>query len=207
MGTNIRSFGTVRSERGFTLIEILLALGVLVIGIVGIIVLFPVGIQHSKLAIHDTVSASIAESVKSGIVQALRDKASGVADVELYHDGVSTGLKFKLPPTDPIDAADFERTIPKEATAGTSAGKDVFHLGQATSSSFPLNVAAGDARDLNLAQWSFNFRIRPTTNPAVKNTYEVLIQVYHDWEEGVDTPTTKDPTNTFSTIVNTSPTK
>lgn len=194
-----------RSTSGFTLIEILLALAVLAIGMVGILALFPVGLDNSKRAINDTTSANIAESVKSAIVQAMRLKPSGTAEVEFIHDGASSGLKFNLPPTDPIDSSNFERKVPKDATAGASAGKDVFWLGQAASAGYPANVEAGDpSRDQQLSQWSFNFLIRPTTNPAVKNTYEVLIQVFRNFDESA--PAGERPVNTFTTIVNTAPT-
>lgn len=191
------------SRHGFTLVEILLALAVLAIGMVGILALFPVGLDNSKRAIQDTTSANIAESVKSAIVQAMRMKAAGTDVVDFSHDGVSTGLQFKLPPTDPIVAADFERQVPKEATAGASMGDDVFRLGQESTTAFPLNVEAGDARDTQLQQWYFNFVVRPTTNPAVKNTYEVLIRIYRNWDS--DNPDQNEIVNSFSTIVNTSP--
>ncbi len=194
-----------RYARGFTLVEILISLTVLTIGLVGILALFPVGLDNSKKAILDTTSANVAESVKSGIVQALRLKASGSPTVEFYHDGVSTGLRFDLPPTDPIDytSSGFERTIPKDATAGKSMGKAVFYLGDREKSptDFPFNIPSGSVRDSQLKEYAFDFKIRPTTNPEVKNTYEVLIRVYRNF------PAVKDPINTFSTIVNTSPTK
>ncbi len=194
-----------RRKHGFTLVEILISLTVLTIGLVGILALFPVGLDNSKKAILDTTSANIAESVKSAIVQALRLKASGTPTVEFYHDGVSTGLTFELPETDPIDgtAGKFERTIPLEATAGASAKKPVFYLGdrEKGSAAFPFNIKSGNDRDQQLKEYAFDFKIRPTTSPAVKNTYEVLIRVYRNY------PTVKPPINTFSTIINTSPTK
>lgn len=198
----MRMEGGIRANQGgFTLIEILLALAVLAIGLVGVLAMFPVGINNSKLAIHDTTAANIAESVKSAVVQSLKLKAAGTKTVTLYHDGVSTGLTFDLPETDPIDASDFERLIPKEATGGSAAGDDVFKLGQSSTTDLPFNVAPGDDRDTAASQWAFNIRIRPTSSPAVKNTYELLIQIYRNYDTG------DEPLNTFATIVNTSPTK
>lgn len=195
-----------RSRRsGFTLIEILISLSVLTIGLVGILALFPVGLQNSKQAIEDTVSANIAESVKSGIVQSLKMKPAGVDLVDFFHDGSPTGLQFRLPPTDPINMGDFERAVPQQATGPAPAGTPVFRLGQVAAGAFRLNVEPGTNRDAQLPTYYFNFRIRPTTNPAVKNTYEVVIQIYRSYLAAPPGNPTQTPINTFSTIVNTSP--
>ena len=42
--------GTVRGEVGFSLIEVILALAILILGLVGVIVLFPVGLRASRQA-------------------------------------------------------------------------------------------------------------------------------------------------------------
>jgi len=50
-------------QKGFTLIEILLSLGILALGLSGILTLFPVGLDAGQKAIQDTTSTLIAESL------------------------------------------------------------------------------------------------------------------------------------------------
>ena len=60
-----RHFGPGRTEKrsGFTLIEILIAVGVLAIGIIGILTFFPVAIRNISVAVSRTVAASVGKSV------------------------------------------------------------------------------------------------------------------------------------------------
>lgn len=60
-----------KKEKGFTLIEILLALTILLIGIAGILVLFPLGLSATKDTIEDTVAANLAESITSSVKVAM----------------------------------------------------------------------------------------------------------------------------------------
>ncbi len=78
-------FGRTRKS-GFTLIEILIALVVLFIGIVGIIALFPIGIESTKQSVQDTNAALIAESIHHAIIIAMRNPVGGYAWI--VHDGV-----------------------------------------------------------------------------------------------------------------------
>lgn len=50
-------------QKGFTLIEILLSLGILALGLSGILTLFPVGLDAGQKAIQDITSTIIAESL------------------------------------------------------------------------------------------------------------------------------------------------
>ena len=61
-----------RRRKGFTLLEILLALTILLIGIVGVLALFPVALRNSKASFEDSVAAMIAENVHASLVGSLR---------------------------------------------------------------------------------------------------------------------------------------
>ena len=61
-----------RKERGLTLIEILLALIVMAIGIVGILALFPTALNFAKTSMEETQGAMLSESVSEGLRNALR---------------------------------------------------------------------------------------------------------------------------------------
>ncbi len=59
-------------QQGLTLIEILLALIVMVLGIVGILALFPPAIESSKVSMEETQGAILGESVANALVNASR---------------------------------------------------------------------------------------------------------------------------------------
>lgn len=79
-----------RSQEGMTLIEILLALLVMVIGIVGILALFPPALQQSKESVEETQAAITAESIAHALTNAVRfaewDAGNGTYKVTLHHD-------------------------------------------------------------------------------------------------------------------------
>jgi hypothetical protein len=103
------------SERGVTLIEILLALIVMVLGMVGILALFPGALQQASESMEDTQAAILGESVAHGLVTALRnaefDKGTLTYRAVLVHDLYSSDasangngergrFEFVLPPGD-----------------------------------------------------------------------------------------------------------
>lgn len=87
-----------RHERGLTLIEILLALIVMVLGIVGILALFPVAMESSKISMETTQGAILSESVANSLATACRyayQNTSGTSvhyQLTVTHDSIaSTG--------------------------------------------------------------------------------------------------------------------
>lgn len=56
-----------RDNRGFTLIEIALALLVASVGLVGLFALFPAGISMNKMAVDETQAALFADQVMNGV--------------------------------------------------------------------------------------------------------------------------------------------
>ncbi len=76
------------ANRGFTLIEILIAMSVLVVGLVGILALFPVGLNATKKAIEDTNAAMIAESVYGSLRAAAQRTVPG-GRLPFFHDGIN----------------------------------------------------------------------------------------------------------------------
>lgn len=61
-----------KNNRGVTLIEILLSLLVLVIGIVGILAIFPSALQASKETVQERAALVYGESVKASLANAMR---------------------------------------------------------------------------------------------------------------------------------------
>lgn len=98
-----RNPARVRARAGFTLIEILIAITILVIGVSGIIALYPSTIETASKVVEDTYAATIAQSVVDSIASAQRDgkifpATNGGACRYLVfdHDGC-----HDAPPTDP----------------------------------------------------------------------------------------------------------
>src|SRR5579884_1737381 len=60
-------------ERGFTLVEILIAVAILGLGIAGIVALFPSTIQTASKAVEDTYASSIADSVVASLSATRRE--------------------------------------------------------------------------------------------------------------------------------------
>lgn len=84
-------------RRGFTLIEILIAIVVLVLGITGIVALFPTAIESGNQTVEDTYAATITQSVVDSISVGIREsryshRSAGTNRVWTYflmnHDGV-----------------------------------------------------------------------------------------------------------------------
>lgn len=94
----------MRRASGFTLLEILIAMAVFVIGVISILAVFPVGIKSSTQSTDHSVAAALAESLDDALTLALR-QYSGIAGptgapVDFFHDGLpNNGAdKFYLPP-------------------------------------------------------------------------------------------------------------
>lgn len=118
-----------RRPRGaaFTLIEILIAIVVLVLGITGIVALFPTAIDSGNRTVEDTYAATITQSVVDAISVGLResrytwtaDSGAGEGRVWTYfvfnHDGV-----VDLAPGEPEDFESGRHTL---AAGGEEADK------------------------------------------------------------------------------------
>ena len=96
------------SVNGLTLIEILIAIIILMIGLVGVLSLFPAGIKSAGESVDDRTAAGVAVSVTDALITAMRsatgeDNKNGIpSEVTFNHDGTTDGTgkdyyRFKLP--------------------------------------------------------------------------------------------------------------
>jgi len=107
----------------FTMVEILLALGVCAIGICSVMVLFPIGANASRDASLETYSANAAD-------QLLHYLKYQITASQANWDNYIAGATPKIPdakPTDPADAPADWTALPTDWTAlPTDLGKNIF---------------------------------------------------------------------------------
>lgn len=77
------------SNNGFTLIEILISLGIFALGLSGILVLFPVGINAVQKSTEDTTAMFITESLHAAL-RASALKTEPGEQLHFFFDGLST---------------------------------------------------------------------------------------------------------------------
>jgi type II secretory pathway pseudopilin PulG len=108
---------TRRGSPGMTLLEILLAIVIMALGVVGILAIFPAALQSATESIEETQAAMLSESVAGALVQAFRSgvvNANGQIEATLSHDlrsqneGVRARYTFYLPriPPSPVNPLD-----------------------------------------------------------------------------------------------------
>ncbi|GEM_PF-6096283 len=85
-------------RHAFTLIEILIAMAVFLIGMVAIIGIFPAGIKSSEKSTDQSVAAAVAESLEDALTLSLRSYDGTVtSNVWFYHDGLPVNAAIGSP--------------------------------------------------------------------------------------------------------------
>ncbi|MBN4054993.1 hypothetical protein JYT15_00630, partial [Acidimicrobium ferrooxidans] len=187
-----------------TLIEILLAIAVLVIGIVGLLPMFYAGLYKTKVSVQLSTAAVVISSVTESIKQSMRldafdskEQAKGENWVQYWHAGAPKDVYFQLPETGTNlgflnkKAGDkgFHVEVPKDARTGplgggASVGLEVFPMGGERSAGFPMNIPPTNVEKDQLKTYQFNFMVRPTSHPHLDNVYEFVIRVYRNYRKG-----------------------
>ncbi|MCC6741042.1 MAG: prepilin-type N-terminal cleavage/methylation domain-containing protein [Planctomycetia bacterium] len=160
-----------RSNAGFTLIEILIALVLLMVGICGILSLFPVAIKNVSDSVEDSNASNLAQSLYSAMTEAMRRPVAGI--VWLSHDGLPSGqINFPLPTT---VAAPVLYPAPG---GGTDATLQVYQLGTDARTVAAINnirtapvwSGGGDPTEPT-RQYSFQFEVsKPPESVIVVDT-------------------------------------
>lgn len=122
-----------RRRRGFTLMEILIAIVVLVLGITGIVALFPTAIDSGNQTVEDTYASEITLSVVDAVTVGIREsryvyKASAASRAWHYfvfnHDGVQDAVPpqphdyTSTPPGGPLHSRDYTVVLPQALNLG-----------------------------------------------------------------------------------------
>lgn len=178
-----------KNTHAFTLVEILISMSVLIVGLVGILSLFPVGLNATKKAIEDTNAAMIAESVFASLRAAAQETTPN-GKIRFFYDGIDntlnsypSGVNFKesdlrtksfgIPaPTAPVAIASYP-------TGDALLGSFCRLASGDPSGNLPYNTRITQSETDNrtgLRQYSFNIQISyPTENP--KSLYDVVIRI------------------------------
>lgn len=180
-------------KQGFTLIEILIAMSILVIGLVGILALFPAGLNATRKAIEDTNAAIIADSLYSSLRSAAKKTVPG-GKLEFFHDGMDPTSGNNKFPKNAIDFKTTEFTTDKcigipnchylnGAALTSSAGalvditkyRVVNYTTEASKETASLEILAGDFCDLGRS--STLYGITPTDTEDQLKQYSYNIQI------------------------------
>ena len=106
---------TSRRRKAFSLLEVVIALGVIAVGIVGVLAVFPTALQTGHSAQDETRAAHIAQSVFGSLVAGAPSRFSAVL---LPPTSVTIDLTASSSPTSPTLYADNDgKLIPTAATA------------------------------------------------------------------------------------------
>ncbi len=180
----------------FTLVEILIAMAVFLIGVVAIIGVFPEGLKTTSKSVDDTVAGYVVQSIRDALVDSIRRNVKDVEDdnadngywVRWFHDGLpATGATYRLPRTFPVDPDDPNHW---QDTAGTKYNMpDYFkgapggaNLGTVTWPSLPDNPNKTGAGQGMLTPYT-----SPATAPRVTLNRgwwwpDMALQEPNDWE-------------------------
>lgn len=96
----------LRPDSGFTIMEIMIATAILVVGLLGILALFPYAIDLGKRTIQDTNAVTIARSVEQALREGLAQRKAQSRDGKwtyfvFQHDGVLDPAPRRLQDADP----------------------------------------------------------------------------------------------------------
>ncbi len=159
--------------QGFTLMEILIAMAVLLVGLVGILSLFPVGLDATRKAIEDTNAALIAESVYASLrASAQRTQLiSGKMKLVFFHDGIDQ--------TENVFPLKSDKEFKEGDMRGKTFGIPNHHYGNATSDPLNPQNAGGAPTDIFLADGkTSNYIAVYTAPPSDGGDYSLLGQSY-----------------------------
>lgn len=159
-------------SRHFTLIEILISIGVMVIGLVGIMAVFPVGLEASKNSMVDTACATLANSVRNALVTSIQsspiDAAGTPPPVIFRHDGSEVATPI------PLDTEAGSGLIPLSNVSVTNwkeyanSSGDPYLVGRGVDGAMGITVFDSE-NELNL----FNYR----TSAGIENQISYKLDI------------------------------
>lgn len=191
--------------RQFTLVEILIAIAIMVIGLVGVMAVFPIGLEASKNAMVDTSCATLANSVRHALVASIQSSpptAGTVPAVVFRHDGSFLSVPINLEADSVSSAIPFNTSATSWKQYSTPAN-DVYLVGRGVdvpTSTMGLTVfdSENDAHLYNFrtgpgieGQLSFHLDVRrysvnlpgpPAILLTFENLFEIQVKIYRNFQ-------------------------
>jgi uncharacterized protein (TIGR02598 family) len=111
--------GVTGRNRGFSLVEVVIALGVITVGVIAVLGVFPIALQTGHSAQDETRAAHISQSVLGSLVAQARSQFNGVRF--LLSDGVtlSPSIDLTAPPSSYTMYADNDGKLTNSASSAT----------------------------------------------------------------------------------------
>lgn len=152
-------------QKGFTLIEILLSLGILALGLSGILTLFPVGLDAGQKAIQDITSTLIAESLMDVLRASILQKHPD-GNLPFIFDGFNDCVT--------IPAGSYSSNNYGETTIKGRCGRD--NEDPEKERGALLSAYNKNTDEESLRQYGYRVYIIRTTN----HLYDVTIAIYRN---------------------------
>ncbi|HPY74493.1 MAG: type II secretion system protein [Planctomycetes bacterium] len=178
-----------QTQKGFTLIEILISMGILALGVSGILALFPVGLNAVNKSIEDTNVSIIAESLHAAL-RASAIKTQPGKTMPFFFDGCcarttttfttgnfagSKSLGFPAP-LGIVDTSNYGKTVTENHDTHF---RNLASHNVPPNNAFDLSNYYGLSDNNQLQQYSYNIEIaRPaiaTNNPV--GLYDITIRI------------------------------
>lgn len=204
--SGIRTRG--RWNSGFTILEILIAMVVLTVGVLGLLALFPIGIQSTTHTVRDSRSSLLARSIQEAITVAMRvspDETTNAA-VLVQHDGFAGGQYTFARPL--VAGAAGQIYCPAPG-GGTDPTGDTFELAKDAQAFAAVQDIRDPAMGLGIdpteptQQYSFGFLVQRVGN----RLFQVTVDVFRAYRQDPNYPpdhltagwaTSKHPTEVYS---------
>lgn len=174
---------------GFSLLEILIALIVLTVGVLGLVALFPVGIQSTTNTVKESRSAQLARSVQASITLGMRNSPDELANpsVTIQHDGFLLGQLVFVRPliTGPAGQLYFPAV-----SLGTDVTGDVFQTGTDVFESTVIRDIKDPVLGLGVdpteptQQYSFGFLVQRVGNKL----FQIRVDIFRGYQFRIGWP-------------------
>jgi len=170
----------------FNLIELMLALGVIVVGLVSVMALFPIGANANRDAIAENYSAMAAEQMLNSLAQYLRnpdtplDWESKRSAIDTLSADASTAVG-EIASQQPLPGGDY--TIPVPTALAGIAGTVYMKTADTFNEGFRIECKNADYTDFEgmMALWQEPIRINPAPAPPVPYTFGTVLNIEISW--------------------------